>query len=203
MSTYLSSTCDFVSKCNLVPAVTDLVSFCIDFVLTIIRNDFLITPCRIVWYSALIPSNTLCYILLFLQLRTGLYFFSAISEDVESQKLGIVMMLNHKLSAETVGKSIEELTRPEIRPEYTKFSTSVPVRYSAVHFCLDVPDDSSSMTAMHLALFSTMRALLISLLRHTARVRTRVHQGKGRGRHSRMRMMGNCESLDIMMDDME
>lgn len=46
-----------------------------------------------------------------------------------------------------------------------------------MHVCLPAPQDSV-LAAKNPALFHTMRALVILLLQHAVRVRTRVHQGK-------------------------
>ena len=100
------------------------------------------------------------------------------------------MVYIYTSSAETVGTSVEEFKRPEIRREYEKLHISLPIRTSAMHVCLEEPEDNS-MVAKHPALFNTMRALVILLLRHTTRVRTRVHQGKEVDDGMRMWMISN------------
>jgi hypothetical protein len=108
--------------------------------------------------------------------------FGAVSEDEETQRHGMVYI--YTSSAETVGTSVEEFKRPEIRKEYERLSNAIPIRSSALHVCLEEPDpnDGTSMASKHPALFNTMRALVILLLQHTTRVRTRVHQGTCQGR---------------------
>jgi hypothetical protein len=108
------------------------------------------------------------------QIRSILYFFAVISEDDETQRHGMIYIFTAR--ADNIGISVEDFRLPETRSAYEKLSLCMPVRTSALHVCLE--EQEGSPLAVENALYRTLRAFVILMLRNNTRVRTRVHQGE-------------------------
>jgi hypothetical protein len=112
-------------------------------------------------------------IMMIMQIRLALYFFGVLSEDEETQRHGFVFI--YTVMTEGIGDAVEDFQIPENRREYEKLNNCMPVRTSALHFCLD--QHESSPSAANNILFLTLRAFVVLMLKHNTRVRARVHQG--------------------------
>ena len=76
----------------------------------------------------------------FLQIRVYLYHQQVISEDVESQKKGVVKVT--QLDKEIMTPYFE--ASPEEKEDMMDCAIYLPFRYSAQHFCM--PEECSSLT---------------------------------------------------------
>lgn len=91
----------------------------------------------------------------------ALYIFSVISEDVDTQRKGLVFILSAQSAPED-----SLLHDKDVWKEHKAFNEAMPVRFTAIHICL--PDGP----AHHL-----FKALFVVVTPPTSRARIRVHQG--------------------------
>jgi hypothetical protein len=91
------------------------------------------------------------------------YVFQVVSEDIETQKRGVIFIFS------TNDDAIELLSDPEAKKEYSVYREGSPVRRSCTHFCL--PENNPKM--------SIVRAVITMAMPREERVRTRIHmEGK-------------------------
>ena len=87
-----------------------------------------------------------------------LYFFSALAQsDIEAQRKGFVLLLNStKTDTTTTSTSTKEqqLSKDkdqqqynDMSKEYDELYQAIPLRFSAIHLCIDSDDESSTSTS--------------------------------------------------------
>lgn len=88
-----------------------------------------------------------------------IYVFLIVSEDVETQKRGVIFVFN-------TGEDASELVSdPADKLEYSVYREGSPVRRSCTHFCL--PENNHKMRVV--------RAVMMLAMPREERVRTRIH----------------------------
>jgi len=87
------------------------------------------------------------------------YVFSVVSEDVDSQKRGIIFVFS------TNEEGRKTLSDPSDKMEYSLYREGSPVRRSCTHFCL--PENNRKMRIV--------RAVMMLAMAREERIRTRIH----------------------------
>jgi len=87
------------------------------------------------------------------------YVFQVVSEDVETQKRGVIFVYSTDESA------LQTLSHPSDKVQYTLYREGSPVRRSCTHFCL--PENNPKM--------NIIRAVMMLAMPRGERVRTRIH----------------------------
>ena len=95
-------------------------------------------------------------------MRTLLYIFQCLSEDLESQKRGIIM-----ISFPSINFDPSTISNPKAKTLIAKILESISVRITASHLCF--PDKPW---------FRALGALFLVACTPSVRVRTRLHYGK-------------------------
>uniref|UniRef100_A0A7S4EL90 DUF6824 domain-containing protein n=1 Tax=Pseudo-nitzschia australis TaxID=44445 RepID=A0A7S4EL90_9STRA len=88
-----------------------------------------------------------------------IYIFSVVSEDIETQKRGVVFIFS------TSEKALMVLQNPDDKVAYSMYREGCPVRRSCTHFCL--PENKPKMRIV--------RAVMMLAMPRQERIRTRVH----------------------------
>ena len=92
-------------------------------------------------------------------LRLLMYMYSVVSEDIETQKRGVVLVFS------TDEEALQVMNDPKDREEYRLYREGSPVRRSCTHFCL--PENNPKMRIL--------RAVMMVAMSKEERVRTRIH----------------------------
>lgn len=87
------------------------------------------------------------------------YVFQVVSEDVETQKRGVIFIFS------TDEDALQMISNTSDKTEYSMYREGSPVRRSCTHFCL--PENNPKMR--------TVRAVLMLAMPREERVRTRIH----------------------------
>ncbi|KAL3903706.1 MAG: hypothetical protein SGILL_010345 [Bacillariaceae sp.] len=113
-------------------------------------------------------------ILIDLQFRVALYVLLAASEDIDTQKKGLVTIHFHNDPAS------KQLSQPEEREMFHKLCDVLPIRISAAHACL--PDESEK--------FAQFKTWLTDSVGTETRKRLRFHYGSPTKLHYELETFG-------------
>lgn len=87
------------------------------------------------------------------------YVFQVVSEDVETQKRGVIFVFS------TSEDALQLLSNPEAKKEYSQYREGSMVRRSCTHFCL--PENNPKMTIV--------RTVMMLAMPREERLRTRIY----------------------------
>jgi len=87
------------------------------------------------------------------------YVFQVVSEDIETQKRGVIFVFSSNEDA------LNLISNPASKTEYSLYREATPVRRSCTHFCL--PENNPKMRVI--------RAIMMMAMSREERVRTRIH----------------------------
>jgi hypothetical protein len=121
--------------------------------------------CMMYVFIAILPDIFIIFLFVVMaQIKMMLYVFLVLSDDVETQKLGLIFILTCDVKFQ--GKELEQLHDPESRAENDFLKYCLPLRVCAYHFCL--PNDGSLVHQL-------IWAIIMVQLGSKQRVRTRFH----------------------------
>jgi len=106
-------------------------------------------------FGAYRPEHTV-----FSKIKLALYIYGLASDDEETEKSGLVLIIAPTSEQQSVSD-------PEEHLEVAKFAQSMPVRFAAIHICL--PDEGP--------VFHLVRATLVLLFASDQRIRVKFHTG--------------------------
>ncbi|KAL3902963.1 MAG: hypothetical protein SGILL_010629 [Bacillariaceae sp.] len=94
------------------------------------------------------------------QIKLALYVYGLASNDEETKKSGLVLVISPTTDQQTVSD-------PEEHLEVAKFAQALPLRFAAIHFCL--PNDGPA--------FHLLRATMVLIFATDQRIRVKFHTG--------------------------